>query len=1140
MNTVPPADPLQAANPAHNATVHASAGTGKTWLLVTRMIRLLLDGASPDSIMAITFTRKAAAEMQERLTERLRELMQADAATLGALLEQCGIDPDPDSRRRARGLYEQHLFNTYPLRTTTFHAFCQELLQRFPLEAGIPPGFEISESSAQLEQEAWEALFMQATRQPDSVLARALEQLIELCGGLPNTRSALLSFLAHRSDWWAYTMGRANATAWAGKQLTRLFGVSTGEDPLAGFPNDSQREQLQAYGELLGQNTATDRKCQGRLSAALTAPLATAERFALIAEVFLTKQQQPRKRSASVAQCKRLGEAGEQRLLELHEQFVTELLERLDRLARINSVHTTRAWYTAGVQLLDHYQRIKQERRLLDFSDLEWQACELLNRSAHANWIQYKLDKRIDHLLVDEFQDTNPTQWRLLLPLLEELAAGESERARTVFLVGDEKQSIYRFRRANPALLATASEWLASRLQARHYPLDKSRRSARAIIDCVNRVFGSGPLNAHISRYTPHATCLEDLYGRAEVLPLADTVAADPETPATGTGLRNPLQQPRQVAEDRRHYREGETIAAQIRRLLEERTLIIDEGSARTLECGDIMILVRQRTHVTAYERALRDAGIPYLGAGRGTLLQHIEIRDLEALLNTLISPYDNLALAQVLRCPVFGVTDNDLMLLAAMDGGTWYERLARVPPGRSPALGAACRLLNGWRELAGQIPVHDLLDRIYHEGEVLPRYEAAFPPALRPRVHANLTRFIELALEVDSGRYPSLSRFLFQLERLRRQQQDQPDEGTQEQADNDRVRLMTIHAAKGLESPVVFLADATAGHSTRNAYEALVDWPAAADRPRHFLLCGSKTGQDSLTAGLLEQHAMEDRREEANLLYVALTRARQFLFITGSASAKDPEANWYELIRNALLDSGDLPGDANPVLESGKRPAAAAASPAPAAAGPVDPRLAERIQVPAPLRLIAPSRLISMDSELPGEVDGRQRGNAIHLMLERLSRPDGPTPARALDELASALDREVDDPELLAWWQEAQAVHAEPRFAPLFDPSHYERAYNEVPIQYRQDTRLVYGIIDRLVITGEGVLLIDYKTHRSASADTLTALALDYREQMRLYAQGVAALWPKHRVRSCLLFTTCKALVEMPASAPAGTRGNS
>jgi ATP-dependent helicase/nuclease subunit A len=1126
MNTPGRTDPLQAASPVHNATVHASAGTGKTWLLVTRIIRLLLDGAQPDSIMAITFTRKAAAEMQERLTERLRELMRADDAGLDELLRQCGIDPDPALREQARQLYEQHLFNPYPLRTTTFHAFCQELLQRFPLEAGIPPGFEISESSAILEQEAWDALFMQATRQPDSRLAQALEQLIEMCGGLPNTRSALLSFLAHRSDWWAYTKGHTDGAVYAAKQLARLFGVAPGDDPLADFPNDIQRARLRAFAELLGRNTATDRKSGTLLNDALATSLAQAERFALIQSVFLTKQQQPRKRKASPAQRKRLGEDGEQRLLEHHEQFVTELLDRLDRLARINSMRTSSAWYTAGVRLLQHFQRIKQEQRLLDFSDLEWQACELLNRSAHANWVQYKLDKRIDHLLVDEFQDTNPTQWRLLLPLLEELAAGETDRPRTVFLVGDEKQSIYRFRRANPALLATASDWLASRLQAGRYPLDKSRRSARAIIDCVNRVFGSGPLNERISRYSTHATFLEDLYGRVEVLPLAAADAA--EAPATGTGLRNPLLQPRLVAEDLRHYREGEAIAAQIRRLTDNPNLIGAEGSVRVLGYGDILILVRQRTHVSAYERALRDAGIPYLGAGRGTLLQNIEIRDLEALLNILISPYDNLALAQVLRCPVFGVTDAELMQLAAMDSGSWYERLAQVPATDNPGLAAACRLLNGWRELAGQVPVHDLLDRIYHEGEVLPRYASAFPPALRPRVHANLTRFIELALEVDSGRYPSLSRFLYQLERLRRQEQDQPDEGTQEQADNNRVRLMTIHAAKGLESPVVFLADATAGHSSRNAYDALVDWPASADRPRHILLCGRKTDQDSTTARLLEQQTAEDLREDANLLYVALTRARQFLFITGSAASKNPDTNWYELIRSALLATGGMADDANPVLESGRLPSAAAPRTVATETGPVDPRLAERIEAPAPFRLIAPSRLVTSETDMPGEVDGRRRGSAIHLMLDRLSRPQGGTPAQRLAGLAGTLEREADDPELLAWWQEALDVHTDMHFAYLYDPSRYERAYNEVPVQYRQNESLVYGIIDRVVVSDDSILVIDYKTHRTASADTVARLATDYGEQMRLYARGVAKVWPEYRVRPCLLFTACKVLVDM------------
>ncbi|HYQ72210.1 MAG TPA: UvrD-helicase domain-containing protein, partial [Gammaproteobacteria bacterium] len=841
-------DPLHAADPARNATVHASAGTGKTWLLVTRIVRLLLAGAAAESILAVTFTRKAAAEMQQRVTERLRELACTAPDALDDRLEQLGITPDDEVRARAGRLFETLLFSPDSLRATTFHAFCQELLQRFPLEAGVDPGFVISEATGLLEQSAWDALVAQTATDPDSALAQALDQLVTGCDSLENTRTALRSFLAHRSDWWAFTQGERDPQRFAAHRLTELLGVAVDSDPLEGFPGAGLREDLQAFTALLARNTTkTNTVHADDLVQALADPMEPAAFLAAITPVFFTQKGEVRSRKTGAAQQKRLGPAGELEFLALHETCVEALRELQDRLRRCNTLHNTLAWYMAGTTLLAHYQRIKQEQRVLDFADLEWLACELLNRSEHASWVQYKLDSRIDHLLVDEFQDTNPTQWRLLLPLLQELAAGADARGRSVFLVGDRKQSIYRFRRANPALLEEASTWLHDHLQAQRYPLDASRRSAAAIIDCVNAVFGAGPLQARLAGFNPHSTHLADSFGHVELLPLAVAVGAADASDDPGD-LRNPLHTPRPDPVDRRHYAEGITMAARIRDLMCGDTLVSVADGTRRLRLGDIMILLRKRTHASAYEQALRDTGIPCLSASRGMLLDNLEVRDLEVLLRLLISPYDNLALAQVLRSPVFGLDSEQLLPLSGHSAGTWYEHLAGLAARVESPYDQVYAMLSGWRALAGQVPVHDLLDRIFHEAELLPRYTHAFPEALGPRVHASLTRFIELALEVDNGRYPSLPRFLDQLERLRQSAQDQPDESPPAGADGDRVRIMTIHAAKGLEAPVVFLADLASAPPDRSAHGALVDWPGDRDRPLHFLLTPRRAALDTVT----------------------------------------------------------------------------------------------------------------------------------------------------------------------------------------------------------------------------------------------------------------------------------------------------
>jgi len=1124
-------DPLLAADPARNASVHASAGTGKTWLLVTRIVRLLLAGVAVENLLAVTFTRKAAAEMQERVAERLRALASADEPGLDAMLRQFGVAPDAASRERARGLYEALLFHPYALRATTFHAFCQELLQRFPLEAGVTPGFSISETTGLLEQSAWDALVADTATRPDGPVARALDRLVEGCDGLAAAGQAVRSFLEHRSDWWAYTQGERDPQASAAARLEQPLGVEAGTDPLGGFPDAALVAGLREFAALLARDTPSDAAQAAVLSRTLDEDLPAADLLAAIRPVFLTTAGEPRARKTGNAQQKRLGPAGDARFLALHEEVVAQLQRLQERQAVCNTLENTLAWYTAGMELLGHYQRIKQEQRVLDFADLEWLACELLNRSEHAAWVQYKLDSRIDHLLVDEFQDTNPTQWRLLLPLLQELAAGSGERARSVFLVGDRKQSIYGFRRANPALLEEAAQWLETRLQAQRYPLDASRRSAGAIIDCVNALFGRPPLADRLAGFNPHSTHLEAMYGRVELLPLVQ--AGAPVNDAAAPGLRNPLHAPRPDSDDRRHYLEGTEIAARIRALMAAGTLVSTGEGNRLLRHGDIMILLRQRTHATAYEHALRDAGIPYLSASRGMLLDNLEVRDLEALLRLLISPYDNLALAQVLRSPVFGLDSEQLLALAAQSSGTWYDRLERLAAAGTAPYTDAHALLASWRALAGQVPVHDLLDRIFHRAELPQRYIAAFPEALAPRVQASLTRFIELALEVDNGRYPSLPRFLDQLERLRQSQGDQPDESPPAGGDGNRVRLMTIHAAKGLEAPVVFLADTATAPRERSAHAALVDWPGDRERPGHFLLAPRRRELDPLSRDLLAAQTTEQQREDANLLYVAITRARQYLYVSASAPTRGTDTGWYGYLQDALQDWPRNPAG-NPCRETGTPPAAADLPPAPGPArSAAEPGLRKAIAVTPRQRQIAPSH-VGADAPLEsGDPDGRERGIAIHSMLERLAGTPGGDPGPLLPALARRLGRGPDDPDIQCWWHEALATWRHPGLQSLFDPGQYRLARNEVPLQYCRDGVLVYGILDRLVVRTDSVLVIDYKTHRVTEPGLRPGLVDSYHEQLRLYAEGVARLWPGLTIRPCLLFTATNTLVEVPEAAP-------
>jgi ATP-dependent helicase/nuclease subunit A len=927
-------NPLLATDPARHASVHASAGTGKTWLLVTRMLRLLLAGAAPASILAVTFTRKAAAEMLERLNERLAALAAGDDATVDAALHAIGVAPDAALRARARRLYETLLFEPLSLRATTFHAFCQEILQRFPVEAEVPPGFELLEGDAELIDEAWDALYAEATRTPDGQVALALEILFDACGGLSGTRQAVNSFLAQRIDWWAFTRDHSAALEHAEASAREVYGIEPDSDPLGGFFSPTHLALLGEFAALLGKHeNKTNLEQQQTLLAVLSLhehPTAFDSAAALeqVTRVLLTQDGEPRKRKTSKALEKSLGLEGAARLLELHERLCAALLETRDQLARQTSLALTCAWYRAGQRLLEHYQRIKREQRVLDFADLEWHAYRLLNGSEQAHWVQYKLDARIDHFLIDEFQDTNPTQWRLLLPLLDELAAG-GERARAQRVPGRRRQAVHLPlppRRRAPAgdrqpLAGGASArgafqpGILAPLRAGDHRLRQPRLRRRAA--------GRGDAG-----FPPHSTHLKDLWGQVELLP---SFTAPDAAETVRAGLRNPLEEPRPMPADDLHACEARALAARIRALIDAPTLIGAADTARPLRYGDILILLRNRTHAASYEKALRDAGIPYLGAARGTLLDSLEVRDLEALLNTLIAPHDNLALAQVLRSPLFAASDAELIALAQGSGENWMQRLLDMGPRQADGapLARAARLLPVWADLVGRLPVHDLLDRIYHEGDVLARFDAAATPALKPRVRANLIRFIELALEVDSGRYPSLPHFVARLGDLRQRAADAPDDAPPESGDGERVRFLTVHGAKGLEAPVVFLADCGGnGNRDRNAWQALVDWPAEEDRPRHLLLIGRKAERDSITRQLLERQQHAEQREDANLLYVALTRARQLLVVSAAVDADNAGAGWYGLLRAQWDVDGCLERGAPFVHATGTPPTAALLAP--------------------------------------------------------------------------------------------------------------------------------------------------------------------------------------------------------------------
>ncbi|MBN1378590.1 MAG: UvrD-helicase domain-containing protein [Gammaproteobacteria bacterium] len=1106
------------AEPGLSAAVSASAGTGKTYLLVTRIIRLLLAGARPEGILALTFTRKAAAEMRDRLFDRLSELaLVTDTELLQAL---AAIDiPQPDQYlMRARELFERVLYADQRPRITTFHSFCQELLHRFPLEADVPAGYELLETTGIIGDMAWDALCLQATRQPDSELARALTTLFIICGGLNNTRDTLLNgFLQHRSDWWAYTENQKDPVAYARSKIEQKLQAT--KQPLRDFFNQQNCGLLGQYSVLLQQHaTSTNLGHCEKLLQGQQPERDLQQRFQLIKTVFLTQSGEPRKLKASNALLKNLGAANQQRLLSLHQQLLELVMEALEQDRRTRYLELNNAWYLAGQSLLDHYQAIKQKQRLLDFTDLEWRCYQLLHASDQALWVQYKLDQRIDHLLLDEFQDTNPTQWQLILPLLEEIAGSSNERLRSVFLVGDSKQSIYSFRRANPRLQYAASQWLTQHLNAKSFPLSKSWRSAPAIIEFLNAVFSNTDDSAlRLPDYELHATHKENLWGQVIVLPAATPSIFADEANQT---LRDPLTQPRLIAQNDAHYQEGLQIAATIQTLLSENRTITKQSKQCPLDYGDTIILLRNRTHIAQYEQALTDREIPFIGIEKGGLLECLEIQDIEALLNVLITPFNNQALAQILRSPIMAASDHDLQKLVMQTTGNWYEKLLQLEPDDcSPALKRAARLLPHWRSLVGHLPVHDLLDRIYFEADIINRYQQAATASLRAGVSANLQQLLEIALQIDSGRFPSLIRFLSRLNKLRNSHNEAPDSPTASQT-TAKVRLMTIHGAKGLEAPVVFLADCGSSTLNKDTYNAVVDWPAEATRPELILLAARKEDSPELLNHLRLKNAEARSLEEANLLYVALSRAKHLLVISAASdNEKTLLKSWYGLLKNAMEKKiGEAPIDGQYSFQSGewicynepknKKPA---------------PDVA-----PPPKIEISTSAVQTSDptTNSSNRFQARRRGTLLHKLIEHLSSPD-PVTSVNLSESENIV---FSDEEFLQAKTQAEKIIDNPRFAFLFNPDKYTQAFKELPVSYKNNNNAFhYGVIDRLVLIDDTAWIVDYKNHTGISDSAeLEKLAQSFRPQLDYYAAGVKKIWPQRKIRRAILFTHSEKLIEL------------
>jgi ATP-dependent helicase/nuclease subunit A len=753
----------------------------------------------------------------------------------------------------------------------------------------------------------------------------------------------------------------------------------------------------------------------------------------------------------------------------LAEQVLT--LQRRSFEPQVVELNT--ALFTVGAAYLDIYQNVKAEQRVFDFADLEWHAWRLLTSEEHAAYLHSRLDARYRHILLDEFQDTNPLQWSIVRAWLD--AYGDDASQPSVFIVGDPKQSIYRFRRAEPRVFGAAAALLKSR-GARILRTNQTRRNATAIVTLLNQSMAANAL------YFPQTT-LSAHEGLVWRLPLVRQQQGGEETEENGAGfaLRDPLTQARAEQDDARRQDEGHAVAAAI---LQARAALADANGVLPA-WSDVMLLVKKRTHLAAYEIALRQAGVPFISDKRGGLLEALEVADLTALLTFLITPGDNRALAHILKSPIFSATDDDLIGLAQRPEAYWWQRLQAAPT--SAALQRAVLLLDLWLQDALHLPVHDLLDRILHQGRLVERYAQNAPPLLRSQVIGNLEAFIELALNLDAGRYPSLPKFIDALATLRNgTQNDAPDEAGID-ASVDAVRILTIHSAKGLEARIVVLLDTNNSEAARDDLGILCDWPQDSQLPQHFSAYGKRAERGVMRDELFAQEERLKQQEDWNLLYVAATRAKELLVISGVAASRKADAeglvadNWYARLTSA------------PLIEAS---ASSGQAPAPQ-------------ETQFDLALFDPPRLAAAPARQVDEVSSAaiDEGIALHGLLERLTATRRwPLEVPAAAVVARWIGCSLELAEVVC--MQAKIILVEPVLERFFNPAMYEAAYNELDVMSGAGV----SRFDRFVVFAGEAWVLDYKRRVLASERA------DYHAQLTAYQAAAQAVYPALAIRAALI----------------------
>lgn len=1130
----------EASDPQRSVWVSANAGSGKTTVLVQRVIRLLLDGIPPSRILCLTYTKAAAAHMANEILKKLGAWVRLDDPSLDETL--ASIDPRaPSAERRAlaRRLFSAALETPGGLKVQTIHAFCDRVLHMFPVEGGAPAGFNVIDEYTErdLIERARLDVMLEAGLKPESEIGRAFAHAISVCGD--DAIGETLSEAVRERH-----VLRTFDTAAIAETIATTLGLARGETASAIAESilggaHLPRSEWQTVAATLGGFEGNVVRVAGRLAQAAAADPEDVLEIYLAA--FLTDKGTMRT-DGNFGNKEVRAKAGA-----LYERLIAER-DRLEPLvARLRSARECErslALFVLANAVIARYEAAKRSRGALDFADLVTKTVDLLEREASA-WVHFKLDGGIEHILVDEAQDTSPEQWRIIGKLAEEFFAGKgaSERPRTIFAVGDEKQSIFSFQGADPkrfdemrsrfaALLSNAGGELSMPR------LRKSYRSVEVVLKAVDKVFENEAarrgLSAHETAGPLHEAVRAAAPGMVEIWPLV-------KAPDTGgendDGWEAPLDS---IPESASVTVLARQIAAAVRYWIYEDGLSVGvknfSGSEqrRPAKPGDVVILVQRRgTLFESILRALKQANVPVAGADRLVLTDHIAIMDLMALGDALLLESDDLQLASVLKSPLFGLNDDELFDLAHSRSGTlaasFQEKSASNPRYREVA-----STLARWREEALHLRPFDLYSRILgRDGgrkKMIGRLGAEAADAL--------DEFLAQALGYEQTETPSLQGFLGFLRRtgaiVKRDLE----------TESGAVRVMTTHGVKGLEAPIVLLADTTAMPFQRHHPKLMPLRDGTPEDKVSALVWALGKDEDSAALSAARERALQLRDEEyRRLLYVALTRAADVLVVAGMLNKKQkeaPEGSWYRLFADAFSDESEakyltshLVPYADEAVTRWRTPEFEAAEKevlSPAAPPALHSWLQETPRRERTLRIkLRPSFAQAPLQKTSVERGrGKQRGILLHRLLQSL--PDlaagerEAAAARYLSQAAPELPVEARGQLAI----EALRVISDKSCAMLFGAG--SRAEPELVARMPgADTEIeVLARVDRLVVGKDEIVFADFKSDAFAPK-SVPEVPAHYLAQLAVYRAALGQAFPGRPVRALLVYTAGPVVFEIP-----------